>query len=412
VRPSPSLATAVPRRTEPRRQVKRHSHRTCAPAETLARIRPFLAPMGITRVADVTGLDAIGVPVVMVVRPNSRSLSVAQGKGLDLESAKASGLMESIESYHAERIMRPVVLARHADLVPEGHGVVDPARLPQVRGSAFHSALRLPWIEGFDVVGGAPALVPFELVHTDFTVPLPQGSGCFPMSSNGLASGNSFLEAVNHGICELIERDAVALWLAGGRHRAQPVDLSRPKDPRLAALLGRIGQAGCRVAVEEITSDVGVPVFTAVLTGEGLGPGPTSRPAGGAGCHPDRTAACLRAVTEAAQSRLTRISGSRDDLTWDWYDAEADLDGGSGAGERGPGEPIEDGSGFEGETVEDDFFWLVDALAAAGLEQVVVVDLGKPEFGLSVVRVLIPGLEGLPRHPDYAPGPRARRLHA
>lgn len=60
--------------------------------------------MGITRVADVTGLDRIGIPVVMVCRPNARSLAVSQGKGIDIEAATVSGLMESVELYHAEHI--------------------------------------------------------------------------------------------------------------------------------------------------------------------------------------------------------------------------------------------------------------------------------------------------------------------
>ena len=78
------------------------THRTVAPSETLARVGPLMAQMGITRIANITGLDRLGVPVVMVCRPNSRSIAVSQGKGLDLAAAKASGLMESVETYHAE----------------------------------------------------------------------------------------------------------------------------------------------------------------------------------------------------------------------------------------------------------------------------------------------------------------------
>ena len=52
------------------------AYRRCSPLETLARLAPFLSSMGITRIANVTGLDNIGIPVVMVCRPNSRSLSV------------------------------------------------------------------------------------------------------------------------------------------------------------------------------------------------------------------------------------------------------------------------------------------------------------------------------------------------
>ena len=64
--------------------------------------------MGITRIANITGLDRLGIPVVMVCRPNSRSIAVSQGKGLTLDAAKASGLMESVETFHAESITRPL----------------------------------------------------------------------------------------------------------------------------------------------------------------------------------------------------------------------------------------------------------------------------------------------------------------
>ena len=124
---------------------KRHlrgTHRTCAPAETLARVAPLLAGMGITRVANVTGLDRTGIPVVMVCRPNARSIAVSQGKGLTLEAAKASGIMESIEVWHAELIMRPVKLASLDEMRGE-HRMVDVGRLPRAAGSPFTPQLPL-----------------------------------------------------------------------------------------------------------------------------------------------------------------------------------------------------------------------------------------------------------------------------
>ncbi|MFT7675957.1 MAG: YcaO-like protein with predicted kinase domain, partial [Gammaproteobacteria bacterium] len=88
------------------------------PSKTLERVMPWMSYMGITRIANVTGLDRIGIPVVMVCRPNSRSVAVSQGKGLTLDAAKASGLMESVESWHAERIEHPLKLSSFADLRP------------------------------------------------------------------------------------------------------------------------------------------------------------------------------------------------------------------------------------------------------------------------------------------------------
>lgn len=80
------------------------TRRSCPPFSTINKVTTLSKVMGVTRIANVTGLDFVGVPVVMVVRPKSKSLSVSQGKGLSLDAAKASGLMESIELYHAENI--------------------------------------------------------------------------------------------------------------------------------------------------------------------------------------------------------------------------------------------------------------------------------------------------------------------
>ena len=102
------------------------THRLIDPQATLEHIRPRLPEMGITRIANVTGLDRIGLPVVMVTRPNSRSLAGAQGKGLDLDSAMASGVMESVESYHAERIELSVECANLATMMRRWYKGAEP----------------------------------------------------------------------------------------------------------------------------------------------------------------------------------------------------------------------------------------------------------------------------------------------
>jgi YcaO-like protein with predicted kinase domain len=92
-----------------RRTPKLHSGRGVPVEETLARIRPLMTVAGITRVADVTGLDTLGIPVVMVVRPNARSLSVAQGKGLDLSAAKISATgrcLMTMQTHTGEKLVK------------------------------------------------------------------------------------------------------------------------------------------------------------------------------------------------------------------------------------------------------------------------------------------------------------------
>jgi len=117
------------------------THRSIPPAETIARVRPYFAQMGIARVANVTGLDRIGLPVIMVSRPNSRSVAVSQGKGLSLDSAIASGVMQAAETWHGERIARPLRYASFADLARDS-AVIYVDRLPRVSGSRFHNAHR------------------------------------------------------------------------------------------------------------------------------------------------------------------------------------------------------------------------------------------------------------------------------
>jgi YcaO-like protein with predicted kinase domain len=395
----------------PTKTFRAGTHRLVSPEQTLERVRPHLASMGITRIANVTGLDYLGIPVVMVCRPNSRSLSVSQGKGLTLAAARASGVMESIETYHAEHISQPLKLGSYADLRKELN-LVEPAELPSTRGSAYHPHLPLLWIEGYDLIGQASTWVPYELVHTNYSVPFPSGWGCFPATSNGLASGNHVLEAISHAITEVVERDAatLALFESEDARQARRVDLDSVDDPECRGLLERFGRAGFSVAVWEITSDVGIPAFTCAIAEKDADG--WLRPFSGAegrGCHPTRRVALSRALTEAAQSRLTAIAGSRDDLARSDYarvqDASRSL--------AEPGQSLrrfDQAPNWEGETLLEDVRWELERLQAVGVRQVLAVDLTRQEFGIPVVRVVIPGLESV--GPDlyalYSPGARAR----
>jgi YcaO-like protein with predicted kinase domain len=374
--------------------------------ETLERIRPLMPVAGITRVADVTGLDTLGIPVVMVVRPNARSLSVAQGKGLDLPAAKVSGIMEALECFHAERVSGLVQVGRHADLIHH-HDIVDPFSLPRLPTSQFRSTLTIPWIEALDLVSGRARLVPLEMVSADFTSPGLPGSGFFGRSTNGLASGNSIVEALLHALCELIERDAWALWHASAGVTGRAIELATEVDPRVVRLLERFEAANCSVSVEDLTTDVGVPVFLARLTGGGHGSPATEAPAGGLGCHPDGTLALLRALSEAAQSRLTRIAGSRDDLVPHWYRSPQPAEGNRNMTEVA----AKRAQGVQNDTIEDDLKWLDERLTACGMNDRLAIDLARPDMEISVAKVIVPGLESPPEL-GCIPGVRLRQQNA
>jgi len=388
------------------------THRTLSPVETMSRVTPFFGTFGITRIANVTGLDRIGIPVVVVCRPNARSSAVFQGKGIDISAAKASGVMEAIETWHAEHVDLPLRFSSFAEL-SRRHRVVDVAGLPRLPESAFRPTLKMLWAEGSDLIGGEPAWVPFETVHADGTIPDPPGSGCFASSTNGLASGNHMLEAVSHAICEIIERDATSLWnrMPAKERDGRRVDLGTVANDTCRGVLDRFERAELDVAVWDTTTDVGVAAFQCVAADR---TGEIPHVAYGAGCHPARDVALLRALTEAAQVRTTYIVGSREDIHRSDYDAGTLRNRSwavrrvmrSVAGVRDFGSITT----REFESLGSEVDWLLDCLRNAGIRQAIALDLTWPEYGISVVRVVIPGLEGSDHHPGYVPGERARAL--
>jgi ribosomal protein S12 methylthiotransferase accessory factor len=391
---------------------RRGTHRTTSPEATLARVEPLMAAMGITRIANVTGLDTLGIPVVMVTRPNSRSVSVAQGKGVDLAAAKASGLMEAIETWHAERITAPLKLGSFEEL-RQDHALIDVDRLPKAARSRYRPDLPLLWIEGRNLINHQPLWVPYELVHTDYRVEQPTGSGCFPANTNGLASGNHVLEAIAHGLCEVIERDALTLWrLAESARVGRRLDLGTLDDPIGRALLGRLEQAGVEVTVWDATSDVGIACCYCLL----IGRDDQVEPEFGAGCHPVPEVALLRAVTEAAQARTTYIAGARDDFAPAIYEEAARTLRAQACREliARAGEPCSFGTmpRYHSDSLDEDLVWMLQRLQQVGIDQVAAVDLTKPAFQIPVARVVVPGLEGVYKDAtsDYAPGARARKI--
>jgi YcaO-like protein with predicted kinase domain len=391
------------------------THRTVEPSVTLHRLQPVLPALGVTRVGVITGLDTIGIPVVMVCRPNGRSLSVSQGKGVDLVAAKVSGIMEAAEAWHAEHVLLPLRLATYRELRAVAR-VVDVEQLPRQPRSRFHPDLSLLWIEGTDVMTAQRVWLPYECVHLDFRVPGPQGSGCFLATGTGLAAGNHRLEAVSHALCEVVERDAFALWDARtpAQRASRRLDPDTVDDPGCLGLLGAFEQAGVGVAVWDLTTDAGLPVFSAMVVDRRPSLMRRVPAAMGGGCHPDRAVALSRALTEAAQSRLTLIAGSRDDCPPGY--ARRIFDGAAIARHVARlAEPAErsfaDVPHLPAESIDADVAHELDRLKAVGIRQAILVDLTRPGIDIPVVRMVVPGLEGWADKAEPAvPGPRRRAL--
>lgn len=392
---------------------KQGTHRMVAPEETLARIAPKARQIGVTRLGNVTGLDRIGIAVTVAVRPNSRSFSVSQGKGLGLPQALASALMEAVELFHGEALMERAVTASFAEL-SEQRRVIAPSLLCGT-GVPLPDQSSIPWIEGYDLLARETCWVPWEIVHTDYTFPTRHSAAHFLSGTNGLASGNHLAEAISSAICELIERDAVALWHAQGvRERSRcRLDVNSIDDEACRGLLKAYDAASIAPRLWDVTSDIGIPVFVCDIPASPDEAAGGLRRFRGAGCHPHRGVALARAMTEAAQIRLTYIAGIRDDLPPSDYTESTEqkigaalLDAVSQAAEA---RAFSDVPSLDADDVAVDLRWELERLRAAGIERVVAVNLTRPDLAIPVVRVVIPGLEWDCTHPAYIPGPRARR---
>jgi YcaO-like protein with predicted kinase domain len=380
------------------RQRKGHvrgTHRSRCPEATLLAYRPLMARMGITRLANVTGLDVVGIPVFMCVRPNSRNLSVSQGKGLDAASAKVSALMESIESWHAEslelpmRYESPAALRRSSRALPlDRVGRWATAALPSDSAPMF-------WVEGYDLIAEAPIWMPHDMVNLNY-VSAANATPVLARSSNGLASGNHLLEAIVHGVCEVIERDAMARWFADEQAspKASQLDLATVDDPGCREVLARLAGADIGVAAWDMTSDIGIPAYACtVFDRPGLHVAGTHS---GFGCHLDPAVSLLRAITEAVQSRLTLIAGSRDDLRRGHYREqrnERDLEElAHDVAYPPPTRDFRERRSLATDTFEDDLVFVLGRLRACGVDCVAVADLTKRELGIPVVKVIVPDL--------------------
>ncbi|THK37756.1 hypothetical protein EHS39_11895 [Ensifer sp. MPMI2T] len=293
----------------------RYSDRICTAETTFGRIEPLLPEFGITRLARLTGLDCIGIPVWNAISPNSKSLVINQGKGITDIDAKVSAAMEALERAVACAPGVPTRIASRTDLLAEGNQALS---LPGLIASgqpdlADDGPIR--WVLGRDLDAGMPTWVPLEAVLLDRTL-----ENCrYWQSSDGLASGNIETEAVLHGLLERIERDAEVLWrLTPLASRLRSCVLPQALgDPVLAAMAGKIAAADLELRLFDITSDVAIPCFTAVVAGKDIltAKAPLFHHVTvGHGAHPNAARAAIRAVTEAAQSRLTYISGARDDV--------------------------------------------------------------------------------------------------
>lgn len=373
------------------------------PAQAFERVRPHLAAAGVTRVADITGLDRIGIPTFISVRPASRTLAVDSGKGVTIDAARASAAFESIERHVAETTPVPFIVSTLEGL--EGMRVA--LNLPRVRGSVMRNDVKYRWAAARDVNdGGAAVSVPWQAVGLMQGRELPLAKHVWVSTSNGLASSTDYEGAVFQALCEVIERDACACHQYAGIALAEADAAasnawmeSKCFDPLawiftggepIAELLEKIHAAGCEVRCFDFTmADTLLPVVQCFLYEPNA---PETGLYKGYGAHPDPTVALRRAITEAVQARCVIVAGARDDIDSETH-ARLRSDAATECAR------VIDGM-HPTTTLPDfpmkpdvDWKWISLHLKMAGFPRVLVYDFGA-HHGAHVVRVMVPGLAG------------------
>lgn len=291
---------------------------------TPERVLGLTRSLGITRIADVTGLDRIGIPVAQAVQPFSLSLAVSQGKGFTPAQAIISAVMECAETFFAERVSRfQTIRGAAKDLG------VEPHRFDAFARTRRWASQPAEWLECEEMLNGATGLVPFDLVHTAYLAPTAARPSLFAGTTTGVAAGFDETAATRHALLECIERDALARAhrTHGFLHhrRIDPASVCRPE---LRNLVDRLVADGFLVGLWHMPSPTGVPaIWCHLMENQISETAILPYPAEGSAARADAEAAAVAAILEAVQSRLAAICGTREDLTRAHYPRYPDRDG-------------------------------------------------------------------------------------
>lgn len=390
--------------------------RCVSAADTVANLRAVAESLGVTRLADITGLDRIGIPVYSSIVPDSRDiLSVYNGKGVRPIDAKAGALMEAIERQTALKVRLPFIEGSFTEL-RETANVLDPKTLTQELAANYSDDRTYSWTQGLDIVSGQPCYVPSKLAGFMWH-DMPHPSPFFLTDTNGLASGNCREEAICHALCELAERDAWTetelaahhlpkmrrLFALGPDGEEGPDDLELYPciEPDSDELFENFHRAGLYPVVRDITSRLGIPTIFASVADDNIVGHPMAH--SGMGSDPNARIALRRALTELAQSRAVDIQAVREDIAppnavvenfslhmrrvsviqrRSWYFGESKFR-----------RRFSDVQSHSFQHIDEDLAFLIERFASSGLNQIIVVDFTPAQSNYSVVRVIVPGIE-------------------
>ena len=396
-------------------------YRSVPPERTLAAFEHLISPitgivgfvessprpdgLGRTWIADDVAGTLLQDSLLHVIEEHRTASS---GKGVSDAQAKASALCEVVERYSGarhgtERLTTGSFRELGADAIHPGEVLLFSDRQYRERRhwnarlggqrhfvpEPFDPDVRIDWTPVWSLTHQRHRLLPTQLLYYR-GLDSPRESMFARGDSNGCASGNTLEEAVLQGLLELIERDATALWWYN-RLRRPTIDTSSFDDPFLHGIEARYEALGRGLAILDLTSDLGIPVVTAVAYRRH---GPPGKILAGFGCHLDPRLAVQRALTETNQ--LLHNDREMD------IDETACRQGGWLCPDETTTPRVRDDfpDHRQGDLMES--IELCRRRVEALGTEVLVLDQTRADIGLPVVRVLVPGL----RHslPRFAPG--------
>ena len=374
------------------------THRAIAPEETIKNVEFKLRAAGVTRVAEITHLDRVGIPVYSAIRPGAAegAVSIYAGKGATKPQAKASAMMESFERYSAElqddsnqKFINGVFECSEDEL----NRYVRPSTLILPNLLFDPESAEMEWVISTNLKDDTNVMVPANAVYHPY---IPErGVKLFQSNTNGLASGNRLEEAVFHGMMEVVERDAWSIFES--KHQSKPeINCENTQNKIIKNIFTLFNDAGIHVKLVDLTADVEITTVAAVSDDTVL-----KDPALltlGVGTHLDPEVAVIRALTEVAQSRATQIHGTREDTIRAVFMRKAGYERMKRINSHWFGESVKsieiiEMKDMSGKSFKEDIETSKTLLSKCGFEDILYVDLTRPEIEIPVVRVIIPGME-------------------
>ncbi|XXF77618.1 TOMM precursor leader peptide-binding protein [Myxococcaceae bacterium GXIMD 01537] len=399
----------------PKRHTSDGGHRCATPEETWARHQHHISPLTgvLSGLGPMEGRDDPQRPVFgasYFTPPGSPSPSfddfhaMSAGKGRTAAQARVSALCEGLERVSA--LFQGDEPRERARLADWGGAAVHPHALlgfserqyrdaPSTRCAdarrevpvPFDEAWEIEWTPVHSLTHGQRRWLPTAYCYARYPLP-PERRFC-RADSNGLAAGNNLEEAILQGFLELVERDATALWWYN-RLRRPGVDLGSFGDGWFLAQVEHHRAHGWRLWALDLTHDLGVPTFVV------LGRCERGRPCVGLGAHLDARLALQRAFTE-----FNQLFDPRETLPPPWEPAALEAPDFLLPDEAVPARTLADFPRAHHDDVREDVRECVARAARAGLETL-ALEVTRPDLGLAVARVVVPGL----RHfwPRFGPG--------